>query len=266
MAGGRRPNQDHVILTDHSAVVLDGATSWLPQDPARDGGWYARTLGSILTDLIADDARSLTNAVSEAIHRIQETYALDTHDSPTSTVTIARWSDATTQIYTLGDSPAVVYLRSGAPQVVFDGRLEAVGAGQRTAYREYLRSGAGYDDHLGEMIADLQRIEHSERNTEAGYWIAESSPSAAIHGVTAEYPSVDVSRVLLLSDGASAAVTDYGLYSWGGLMAALETSSAASVLRTIHGAEAHDQDGVRWPRAKRHDDKTVVLVEFGSST
>jgi hypothetical protein len=36
----------------------------------------------------------------------------------------------------------------------------------------------------------------------------------------------------------------------------------AAVLTMVRVAEIADPDGARWPRPKRHDDKTLVLVRF----
>src|SRR5512147_2207529 len=92
LAGGQRANQDHIVVTDHAVAVLDGATSWLPQDPARDGGWYARGLGAALTTLLPGDSRDLAELVGESITQMRDRYGLSPGDCPTSTVTIARWS------------------------------------------------------------------------------------------------------------------------------------------------------------------------------
>jgi hypothetical protein len=109
LSGNGRTNQDHTVVTDHAMAVLDGATSWLPQDPARDGGWYARTLGAALTTRLDDDAIALAEIVAAAITELRDTYGLRPGDCPTSTVTIARWTADDMQLYTLGDSPAVIY-------------------------------------------------------------------------------------------------------------------------------------------------------------
>jgi hypothetical protein len=265
LAGGSRGNQDHIVITDHAVAVLDGATSWLPQDPSRDGGWYARGIGAALTMLLSDDSRELAELVGEAIEQIRDRYGLSRGDCPTSTVTIARWSREVIDIYALGDSPAVVYPVAGTPQIVYDDRLEHVGAAQRDAYRRHLRSGAGYDSRLADLIADLQRTEREQRNAPGGYWIAESDPAAAEHGQTARYPIEATTDVLILSDGASAAVTDYGLHDWLSSEQIISSDGPGKFLYGIHHAEAGDPEGARWPRAKRHDDKTIALVQFRRS-
>lgn len=260
LAGGPGPNQDHLVVTDHAVALLDGASAFLPHDPARDGGWYARTLGCALAPLLVDDDRGLVDVVADAIRDVADTHRLTPGDSPCSTVTIARWTADVLEIYTLGDSPAAVYTADGSVTVIHDPRLEGVGAEHRAAYREHLRSGAGYDQQLRDLLADLQHAERPHRNTDGGYWIAESDPAAAAHGTLERFSLEQVTAVLLLSDGASAAITDYQLHNWADALGAIR-HSPADFLTGVQAAERDDADGVRWPRAKRHDDKTLILVE-----
>jgi hypothetical protein len=262
LAGGHRANQDHLVVTDHAVAVLDGASSWPPQDPNRDGGWYARTLGTILTTLLVEDSRSLTELIGEAVAQMRDQYRLSAGSCPTSTVTIARWSPETIDIYVLGDSPAVVYPVQGAPQLTYDDRLDLVAAAQQEAYQQHLLSGGGYDSTLVDLLADLQSAQRNRRNRHGGYWIAESNPAAADHGLTARYPTGTVAAVLILSDGASAAVTDYHLHDWCSAAQTISSSGPGTFLEAIHALEEEDPDGSRWPRAKRHDDKTIALIQF----
>jgi hypothetical protein len=263
LAGGPKPNQDHIVLIDHAVAVLDGASSWLPQAPGRDGGWYARNLCALLTTLLSDDSRDLADIVGEAIAEMRDRHQLVPGESPSSTLTIARWGSETLEVYALGDSPAVIYPNGGGePIVVYDNRLENVGTAERLAYRDHLRSGAGYDGRLRTLVAALQLAERTARNRPDGYWIAESDPVAAKHAITACQARKDVGAVLILSDGAAAAVGEYHLHDWAGVRTAIAGSGPEPLLRSLHDVEQQDSDGVRWPRAKRHDDKTMVVVRF----
>jgi len=262
LAGGPGRNQDHAVVTDHAVAVLDGATSWLPQDPDRDGGWYARALGAELSGLLTDDVRPPAEIVAEGIGAVRDRYRLTPPECPSSTVTVARWVGGALDLYTLGDSPAVVFLTGSDPVTVFDDQLERVGARERAAYREHLRGGAGYDAELAGLVAELQRAERAVRNRDGGYWIAGSDPAAAAHGVTAGYPLDQVEAVLLASDGIAADVTEYGRNTWADALHLLTHADPADYLRSVHSAEEADHNGTWWPRPKRHDDKTVALVRL----
>jgi hypothetical protein len=256
--GSGRTNQDHIVITDRTVAVLDGATSWLPQDPSQDGGWYARTLGEQLAHRLDSEA-ALPDIVRSAITVLRDRYGLRRGESPESTVTIARWDTDAVEVYVLSDSPAVIYDEHGRYTVVRDDRLESVGAAHRTVYREHLRAGHGYDHALHDLIAQVQLDERAARNTADGYWIAEADPDAADHAVTKRIPHVDIDAVLLLTDGASAAVDEYRQPpDWTAVRTALDLHGIQRFLDAIHALEETDPNGHRWPRSKPHDDKTLA--------
>jgi hypothetical protein len=80
LAGGPRPNQDHLIVTDHAVAILDGASSFLPHDPTHDGGWYARTLGNALTPRLVDDQHGLVDIATDTIRDVATTHQLTPGD------------------------------------------------------------------------------------------------------------------------------------------------------------------------------------------
>jgi hypothetical protein len=249
------------VVTDHAVVVLDGATSWLPQDPDRDGGWYARTLGAELSAQLGDVDRSLPEILGQAIARMRERFGLPAGTSPESTVAMVRWTVGVLDILVLSDSPAVLYPARGEPIVLRDDRLQPVGAQARQAYREHLRAGHGYGPQLRALIARVQEEERRQRNRCGGYWIAEADPAAAAHALTARYPLTDVDALVLLTDGASAAVEEYGHpATWQHVRAALEASGPDAFLADLHALEDTDPNGHRWPRAKCHDDKSLAYI------
>jgi hypothetical protein len=262
--GDGRTNQDHIVVTDNAVAVLDGATSWLPQDPDRDGGWYARTLGAQLASILTGSLHPLTEILSEAIATMRDRYHLAARTSPESTVTIARWTPGTLDVLVLSDSPAILYPPHGEPIVIRDDRLEPVGAAARQAYRDHLRAGHGYGPELRTLIARVQEAERRQRNRPDGYWIAEADPEAARHALTASYPTDNIDALVLLTDGASAAVDDYGHpATWQQVRQAIEANGPDAFLADVHGLEDTDPNGERWPRSKCHDDKALAYIVRG---
>jgi hypothetical protein len=241
-------------------AVLDGATSWLPQDPSQDGGWYARMLGAALTRRLPGHGERLPDLLADAITEVRDTFALEPERSPYSTATLVRWDDVRVEAFVLGDSPVVVAVRGGEPEVVADDRLEPVGAEVRSRYRQHLRDGHGFDETLAGLIAEVQRIERRSRNREGGFWVAGGDPTAARHAVERSWPTDAVEAVLAMSDGAAAGVLEYGLHDWPQTVALACSEGPAAVIAGVHAAEETDPDGRRWPRTKRHDDKTLAVL------
>lgn len=258
--GDRATNQDQVVVLDGAVAVLDGATSWLPQDPAQDGGWYARTLGSALAARLPARGHDLADVLADAIAQVRDAFGLDPERSPYSTASLVRWDATTLDVLVLGDSPVVVALADGGVAVVEDRRLEPVGAQVRARYRRHLAEGNGFGAGLDALVAQVQEVERTLRNRDGGFWVAGAVPEAAAQAVRRSWPVADVAAVAVMSDGVSAAVTDYGTLDWPGLVHRVRTEGAAAVVDAVHAAELTDPDGRRWPRTKRHDDKALVAL------
>lgn len=258
--GDRDTNQDQIVVVDGAVGVLDGATSWLPQDPAHDGGWYARMLGGALADRLPGPGVPLVRVLSEAIAEVAARFALGPEHSPYSTAALVRWTSLELEALVLGDSPVVVEGRDGSIDSLLDDRLEPVGADIRASYRAHLRDGHGFDARLDALVASVQRVERTRRNQDDGFWVAGAQPDAAAHAFTRTWPIDEVRTVVVMSDGAAAAAAEYGLFGWSELVDRVRSDGPAAVLEATHRAEESDKDGVRWPRTKRHDDKSVVVV------
>lgn len=261
LQGSGATNQDAVVVTDRAVAVLDGSTSWIPAEPGRDGGWYSHELALRLSEHLDDPHRSLIEVMAEAIREMHDSYGLTPGVSPESTVTIARWDAERLELLLLCDSPAIVFLTSGDFVELHDRRLEHVSAEARAHYHELLATGAGYGSAVKATLAEIQQDERRHRNRPGGYWIAEATPEAAAQAITRSFPLEEVAAVLLLTDGASAAVHDYTQPpTWPDALAAIERDGPDAFLATVHALEKTDPDGQHWPRSKPHDDKTVALL------
>lgn len=257
LAGGDN-NADRVFVTDHAVIVLDGATAFEPVDV--DPGTYAETLGSIIADqLDRGPDVDLTHAVAEAIRNTTAKLHLDGGASPSSTVAILRAGPGSTDLYVLGDSP--IYYGTGRTTHRFaDDRLAALPLAERTQYVEALRSGAGYDDQHRATLADLQRAQRGYRNRAGGYWIAETDPTAAGHGLTATVPADRIAWAVLATDGAADPINHHGWPEWPDV-AQLDHETLTRLLQQLHEWESNeDPEGGLMPRAKRHDDKTLATI------
>jgi hypothetical protein len=102
-------------------------------------------------------------------------------------------------------------------------------------------------------------------NTAEGYWIAATNPAAAYEAVSGTAPLRGpgrVRRAALLTDGASAAVEQFALVDWRGLLDILTKDGPHELIRQVRAAENADHDGRERPRYKRHDDATAAICTF----
>lgn len=237
--GRPRPTEDHVVVLENAALVLDGATSTRLDLPS--GGWYAGRLAERLADrLRADPDVDLTALLAEAITEVAAKHDLRCDASPSCTVAMLRWSVDRIDALVLADSPIVAFGRSG-PVVLADDRLATL-----------RRQG---------KLATEARV-RALRNAEDGFWVAEADPAAARHALRRSWPRDELETVLLASDGVSVAVDDYQILDWPRLLEIARIQGLSAILDTVRAAEAGDPACQRWPRAKRHDDQALVMVDF----
>jgi serine/threonine protein phosphatase PrpC len=256
LAGGSN-NQDRYIVGDGFAAVLDGATSFAG-DRSHDPGWYAEQLGQALTVAVPAN-RSLAEAVTDAIRTVRDAHHLRPETTPTSTIALARWTADTVETYLLGDSFAVILRDDGTEELHDDDRLSAVAVAERAAYRSRLADGGGYDDAHRAQLLSLQAEQSQHRNRPGGYWIAGVEAEAGQHGITRSTAREQISAVVLASDGV-ALDRHPTANTWRDLYDEMQRDGAAAVLQRIHDAENTDPNGQRWPRAKIHDDKTIIIT------
>lgn len=234
-----RPSEDHVVVTANTVVVLDGATA--PHDQPHSGGWYARRLAERLEkDLTSAPTDDLGALLAGSIAAVAAEHRLPARRSPSSTVAMLRWCADSVEALVLADSPVVVFTASG-PEVLADTRLSDLRRAGRLRTR-----------------ADVDRL----RNTRGGFWVAEADPTAAAHAVRRSWPRRDVEAVLVATDGVSIGVEQYHVMDWPWMLELVRARGAGAVLDEVRGAELGDPSALRWPRAKRHDDQALALIDF----
>lgn len=257
LAGGT-DNADRAFTADHFAIVLDGATAFLPVDV--DPGTYAGTLGEAIANQLDDDpAADLPAVVGAAIAHATARLDLTPGRSPSSTVAILRTGDdAVADLYVLGDSP-IKYGTGTHTASLTDDRLSRVATNERHHYVSRLRAGHGFDEQHRAALVALQRAKRDACNRPGGYWIAEANPDAADHGITRQIPATAITWAVLASDGA-ADLIDHTGQPWPDIARA-DTDQLADLLAQLDEWETTtDPDGRALPRAKRHDDKTLVAI------
>lgn len=245
---------DRAFVTSNAVIVLDGASAFSARDvPA---SVYAQHLGSTMAALVDGTDEALTVLLAEAIKTTAVDLGLTPGGrAPSSTVAVVRRrEDASVDVLVLGDSQVVI-----PGEILRDDRLAPLATEQRTAYRERLASGHGYDDEHRHLLAALQAEQLRHRNKPGGYWIAEADPVAAEHALTRHLPPDEVPWCVLATDGAYKPMEHLGLDDWSAVAAA-NTDDLAATLRRCQDWESADERGRQLPRAKRHDDKTLVTV------
>lgn len=267
-APGRAVNEDLVFRFGPLVGVLDGAT--VPEGfdtGCRHGpAWYVRHLAARLgLAAAARPAATLVSSLAAAILAVRADHGgecdLDHPGTPSSTVCLLRASGDEVDWLVLCDSPLVLDV-GGRVDVVVDDRLE-------TAMADLSRMAAGLPEPAGdgERIDRFRRavgLQRERMNRTHGYWVAAADPDAAYHALTGTVSlrgPGGLRRAALLTDGASCAVEQFGLFDWSGLLDLVTAEGPGALVDRVRAAERDRPDRLR--RHKPTDDASVVLCEFG---
>lgn len=264
-APGRLENEDVVFRFGPLVGLLDGATvpDGFETGCVHGPGWYVRHLAArIGLALAARPAATLMSSLAAAILAVRADHGgdcdLDHPGTPSSTVCLLREGGDQVDYLVLCDSPLVLDT-GGQVSVVSDERLD-------TAMAELRDTAAGLPGGGADPMTRFRHAVLAQRermNRTHGYWVAAADPDAAYHAVTGTLPLRGpgaLRRAALLSDGASCAVEQFGLFDWAGLLDVTAAEGPEGLIGRVRAAERDHPDRLR--RHKRTDDASVVFCEF----
>ncbi|MEV4755638.1 hypothetical protein AB0J86_11080 [Micromonospora sp. NPDC049559] len=267
-APDRLENEDHLLQYGQLVGVLDGATvpEGFETGCVHGPAWYVRQLAARIGVAAARRPyAALAGNLAAAILAVRADHEgrcdLDHPGTPSSTVCLLRHDGDHVDYLVLCDSPLVVD-RGDRVEVIADDRLETAMAELRQSALAVAGTGAGADPTI--RFRRAVTLQRQQMNQTHGYWVAAANPDAAFHALTGSLPlggADGVRRAALLTDGASCAVDQFGLFDWRGLLDLLGRDGPAELIRRVRVAEAGD-GGPGRRRHKRYDDATALFCDF----
>ena len=291
-----KPNEDAFAHLDHAALVLDGATPLGPSllPGPSDATWIAqfgaRRLAAHLKDgdapqdalkhALADAEKSFTGLTREPIREKWQTpcasmmMLVELERDPPSPrarrmegeVVVAgpRASEdrrgARIEFFWFGDCAAI------AEQ---GGKIETVGETLEKRQAEAKRARmvaqmANISSASGVNRPQIEPLLRAARNriNSGRNWLFSPDTRAAGH-VSRHHLSLQKDALLLIaSDGFLALVSDYNAYSMQELMAAVTAKGLAALGGELRAIEDADPLGESFPRFKKSDDATALLLRI----
>jgi hypothetical protein len=105
------------------------------------------------------------------------------------------------------------------------------------------------------------RASRNKVNTRQGGWLFSPDPRAAGHAGSRRVAAKAGTLVLLATDGFLALASDYGAYDAQGLVEAAQERGLKTLGEELRALEDGDAEGRRFPRLKKSDDATSVLLQ-----
>jgi len=264
-----KANEDAFGHRDAAAVVIDGATmlgdglmpgpsdaQWIAQFGARrlmahlEGGDGAR---KALRAALADTQKSF-----EALRRHPPE---DVWQTPCASMMLAVENESRLEFLWFGDCAALVKHGDGPVVAVgetMDKRAAEADRARAIAKEKNLSPASGL--RRPEFIDALRAARN--RINSGNNWLFSPDVRAASHVSRRIVKLSPGSTVLLATDGLLALASDYGAYSADRLMAAALDKGLAALGEELRAIEAGDEGGDKFPRFKKSDDATALLLRL----
>ena len=264
-----KANEDAFAHGDQAAVVIDGATplgEGLMPGPS-DAQWIAQ-FGARRLMAHLREGEGPRKALRAALADAQKSFeALRRHEpeemwqTPCASMMLAVPGTSGLEFLWYGDCAALMKQGDAAVTVVgetMDKRAAEAQRAQNIAQEKKLppASALSRPEFITALRASRNRI------NSAGNWLFSPDVKAAAHVSRRSLKVAGGSALLLATDGFLALASDYGADSADGLMAAALDKGLAALGAELRAIEAQDSSGDRFPRFKKSDDATALLLRI----
>lgn len=264
-----RVNEDALGAGKAIAFVLDGVTGLAdtPVMPGQsDAAWASHTARDLLVaheatadlrTLVGDVARDMT--LRFEAERLRPPAAR--YEIPWTTLSMIRAADGRLDVAFVGDSRVLV--ETSDDEVHNFGinpsrsALETKLAAKMIAARR--EHALGVESIRATVLPDLRRSRDTV-NTPQGFWLLGPDAAVGAHVSVASLALTGPATVLLATDGFYALAEDYRRYGDRELIATAQTLGLAILGRELRHIEDDDPGGDKYPRMKKSDDATALLV------
>jgi hypothetical protein len=265
-----KPNDDAWAQIARAAVVLDGATNLgdplLPGDS--DAAWIAR-FGARRLMAHVEDGEDSGKALRSALADAEASFAglrrrapKENWENPyASMMFVVAGADGFEALW-FGDCGALVSRGDGV-EVLGETLAKRSAEARRVKMLADAKGLApASSTNLPQFLAAL-RAARNTVNSDRGGWLFGPDAGSADKARSVRVTAPAETAVLLASDGFLALVSDYGRYDAASLMEAAERKGLEALGEELRAIEEEDPEGRRYPRFKKSDDATALLLKLG---
>jgi len=267
---GAKPNEDAALAEPFAAVVMDGATPVSePLMPGRsDAAWIAQ-FGArrLMTHLKEDQSprAALRHALADAEHSyagLRRRGPRERHEWPYAAMMLALPREGGLDALWYGDCALLLL----GPDGGFDSIGEAIEKKASEASDAARFAAATGQDPTGALdmsaFLEIARSSRNKLNTAGKPWLFAPMAAASEHVSHTRIAAAAGSLVLLCTDGFLALAGDYRAYEAKGLIEAASAKGLKALGAELRAIEDDDAAGRKFPRFKKSDDATALLLRL----
>jgi hypothetical protein len=265
-----KANDDAFAHETASAVVMDGATGL--GEPLlsgeSDAAWVAHFGAERLMAQMRSGAAA-NDALAEALKETEATFVksrrripAEMYEYPFASMMFVSIARDAMQALWFGDCAALV--RQAGERVHVMGEAIAKRARERDRVAALAASLGTSSAGKGVREKFLPALRQARNfvNTDAGGWLFGPDARAADHAAQADIAAPAGTVVLLVTDGFLALASDYERYSPVALIDAALRQGLKALGSELRATEDADPEGIRFPRFKKSDDATALLLKI----
>jgi hypothetical protein len=268
-------NEDRIGWNATAAFVIDGATNLgvsVVAPPLSDAAWIAELARVHFETELAPD-RSLQDVVRSLCETARDRFlataspSIERYRHPNAGFQSLRLTAHGFEIAGLAD--CTLFLQDAAGTVSRHSGMRSGRAAEQNSARQALArtgglnaQGEGFRDA---ETMDLLRASRARQNTEGSLWTLGIHPGAAAH-IRIETPDLTLpASGLLCTDGFADLVDNYALCAAADLIDRAGREGLGALLQKLRHIERDvDPDGRIFPRFKRSDDASAILVKLSA--
>jgi hypothetical protein len=266
-----KPNEDAFAAEPFAAVVFDGATP--VNDPLlpgkSDAAWIAqfgaRRLMAHLKEGNAPRA-ALRHAIADAVHSfegLRRRRPTHQYEYPCASMMLAVPVENGFDALWYGDCSAIILEPSGRCAVLGDAMLKRVQESQDAARLSSERNMAPVGALARAEFKPFFQAARNKVNLPGGTWLFGPVAQASEHAARTHVTAPSGTLVLLCTDGFLALTSDYGACGSEAMIEAAVSRGLKALAGELRAIEDADPEGLTYPRFKKSDDATAVLLKLG---
>jgi len=269
-----KPNEDRWGNIGSTVWVLDGATGLNKGNPLvagegqTDASWLVTHANAFLLDKASeyqDDMRRLYKDLRGYLEARFKDEAIrmpkNKNEEPLSSGVVLYEDSRKITIGQLGDCIPIIETTDGIKSFLGSEVHHKIDEYSISQAHKLVLEGLPLLE-AREKVLDIIRDGRNKANIEDGYWVIGITGEASEHANIYNLAVKKDGYALLMSDGFYSLVQTYNKYSDEELLEAVKDKGLEPLYKEIRQIENDDPEAFQYPRLKKGDDTTAVLVQF----